>query len=52
MVGISVIHCVGSFENFLESGPSTKVTLCGAVPCAIVDSGVSLPVMKIGTIWS
>ena len=26
--------------------------MCGAVPCAMTESGVSLPVMKSGTILS
>ena len=52
MVGMSVIHWVGAGANFLESGPSTKPTVFGAVPWAIFDSGVSLPVVKIGTMSS
>ena len=35
-----------------ESAASTKPTVCGAVPCAMTESGVSLPVMKSATILS
>ena len=52
MVGIKVAHWVGPLANFTESGPSTNSTVCGAVPCAMFEVGVSLPLMKIGTILS
>jgi hypothetical protein len=52
MVGISVAHSVGCVANFVEVLLSTNATVFGAVPCATCDVGVSLPVVKIGTIWS
>ena len=36
----------------MDALPSTKPTVFGAVPCAICEVGVSLPVVKIGTILS
>ena len=47
-----VNHSVGALANLVESAPSTKLTVCGAVPWAITMSGFSLPVVKIGTILS
>ncbi|MNT92344.1 hypothetical protein D3C72_2336090 [compost metagenome] len=38
--------------NLMLSLPSTKPTVCGAVPWATALSGVSLPLTKIGTILS
>ena len=52
MVGISVIQPEGWDANLVEVGPSTKLTVCGAVPWAIRLSGASRPVVKIGTILS
>src|SRR3954451_11359775 len=52
MVGISVIHWVCDFANLTESLLSTNPTVCGAVPWAMTDSGVSLPVTNSGTILS
>ena len=52
MVGISVAHSVGCGENFVPALPSTNATVLGAVPCATSEVGVSLPVVKIGTILS
>jgi len=39
-----VIHWVGSLANLVESLASTNPTVWGAVPCAMTESGVSLPV--------
>src|SRR5947207_2987721 len=47
-----VNHWVGALAKAVESLPSTKPTVLGAVPWAITLSGFSLPVVKIGTIWS
>src|SRR3954471_9233606 len=45
-------HWVGALAKATESLPSTKLTVLGAVPWAITESGFSLPVVKIGTILS
>src|SRR5262250_2543241 len=47
-----VNHWVGALAKVVESLPSTKPTVLGAVPWAITLSGFSLPVVKIGTILS
>ena len=52
MVGIMVSHWVGVGAKRALPAPSTKPTVFGAVPCATVEVGVSLPVVKIGTILS
>ena len=46
-----VNQSVWPLANLVEPWPSTKLTVLGAVPCAITLSGFSLPVVKIGTIW-
>src|SRR5262245_55034618 len=47
-----VNHSVWPLANLFEPGPSTKLTVLGAVPWAMTESGFSLPVVKIGTILS
>src|SRR4029079_7873889 len=47
-----VNQSVWPLANLLEPAPSTKLTVLGAVPWAITESGFSLPVVKIGTILS
>ena len=43
---------VWPLANLVDPGPSTKLTVFGAVPWAMTLSGFSLPVVKIGTILS
>ena len=52
MVGTIVYQFVIPDANVLSPGLSTKLTVCGAVPCAIFEVGVSLPSLKIPTILS
>src|SRR5436309_4412074 len=47
-----VNHWDSALAKPIESLPSTKPTVLGAVPWAITLSGFSLPVVKIGTILS
>ena len=47
-----VNHSVWPLANLVEPAPSTKLTVLGAVPWAITELGLSLPVVKIGTILS
>ena len=52
MVGTIVYQFVMPAANCLSPGFSTKLTVCGAVPCAIFEVGVSLPSLKMPTILS
>ena len=52
MVGINVIQLVWPLAKVLPFGPSTNPTEYGVVPWAIALSGVSFPLVKIGTILS